>query len=152
MGWISFQKKWLLLLLLVIFSVSTAIAFFIRSAFDSCDPRPEEQIRFKAPAGSFQNPLGFMRSKLVLLVSHELSLSGESLCSPFYFFYFLFMVNSWFYSVLVVTHMRKCQLWIIWVDKLVGLTCKWLWNEIGYTLRVEFAFIWRIRIAPDHDF
>lgn len=82
LGWVSFQKKWLLLLILVIFSLSTAIAFFLRSAFDSCDSHPEERIHFKAPTGSIQNPLGFMRSKLVLLVSHELSLSGDSLFYP----------------------------------------------------------------------
>ncbi|XP_077244264.1 uncharacterized protein LOC143884527 isoform X2 [Tasmannia lanceolata] len=81
-GWISFQKKWLFLLLLI-FSISTVIAFVIRAAFDSCHPISSEamadQTRFSTKSGSFTNPLDFMRSKLVLLVSHELSLSGGPL-------------------------------------------------------------------------
>ncbi|XP_077253547.1 uncharacterized protein LOC143892659 isoform X2 [Tasmannia lanceolata] len=80
-GLISLQKKWLFLLL-VIFSISTAIAFVIKYAFDSCHPLSEamaDQIPFSTNGGSFENPLDFMRSKLVLLVSHELSLSGGPL-------------------------------------------------------------------------
>ncbi|KAJ8634325.1 hypothetical protein MRB53_027661 [Persea americana] len=105
LGWVSFQKKWLLLLILVIFSLSTAIAFFLRSAFDSCDPHPEERIHFKAPTGSFQNPLGFMRSKLVLLVSHELSLSG----GPLLLMELAFLLRSVGAHVVWITNQKQVE-------------------------------------------
>ncbi|KAK3026538.1 hypothetical protein RJ639_041835 [Escallonia herrerae] len=78
------QKRWLLLLLATL-SVSTAIAFIIRAAFDSSCDRPFDVMtekRFQQgppppPIGAAaSSPLSFMKSKLVLLVSHELSLSG----------------------------------------------------------------------------
>ncbi|XP_057952689.1 uncharacterized protein LOC131146871 [Malania oleifera] len=82
-GWVGFQKRWLLLLLLML-CVSTVIAFIIRAAFDSCDRhlKVAAEKRFSrppSPVGSTPNPLSFMKSKLVLLVSHELSLSGGPL-------------------------------------------------------------------------
>ncbi|KAM7516200.1 hypothetical protein LguiA_005783 [Lonicera macranthoides] len=80
-----FMKRWFLLLL-VMLSVTTAIAFIIRSASDfSCDRHLAVQLekRFNtAPTpqiGATSNPLSFMKSKRVLLVSHELSLSGGPL-------------------------------------------------------------------------
>uniref|UniRef100_A0A1D1Y888 Lipopolysaccharide core biosynthesis mannosyltransferase lpsB n=1 Tax=Anthurium amnicola TaxID=1678845 RepID=A0A1D1Y888_9ARAE len=81
---ISLRKRWLLLLL-VVFSVSTAVIFFVRGAFDSCDlrrevPDPRRVVSVATPAGRREkNPLEFMRTKRVLLVSHELSLSGGPL-------------------------------------------------------------------------
>lgn len=63
----------------------SAIIFFIKAAYDSCNAHgyvqtesftrlsPSPPIRFQ------ENPLAFMKSKLVLLVSHELSLSGGPL-------------------------------------------------------------------------
>uniref|UniRef100_A0A6M2EVM8 Glycosyl transferase family 1 domain-containing protein n=1 Tax=Populus davidiana TaxID=266767 RepID=A0A6M2EVM8_9ROSI len=89
-GWAppSVQKRWLLTLLIML-SVSTLIAFFIKSAFDSCDPPHPHNFDVAVsnkPAKFFSNsikkapsPLSFMKSKLVLLVSHELSLSGGPL-------------------------------------------------------------------------
>ncbi|XP_010254704.1 PREDICTED: uncharacterized protein LOC104595609 [Nelumbo nucifera] len=80
-GWITFQKRWLLMLL-VVFSISTAIVFVIRAALDSCDRHFEDadgRIHLTTQISSISNPLGFMKSKLVLLVSHELSLSGGPL-------------------------------------------------------------------------
>ncbi|KAI3767973.1 hypothetical protein L2E82_18402 [Cichorium intybus] len=90
---LCFQKKRWLLLLLAMVSISTAVAFIIRAAYDSsCDHQ-----HFDAPIKSNQfqstektkdtaptqigvtSPLSFMKSKLVLLVSHELSLSGGPL-------------------------------------------------------------------------
>ncbi|KAI3500026.1 hypothetical protein L1887_35841 [Cichorium endivia] len=90
---LCFQKKRWLLLLLAMVSISTAVAFIIRAAYDSsCDRQ-----HFDAPIKSNQfqstektkdpaptqigvtSPLSFMKSKLVLLVSHELSLSGGPL-------------------------------------------------------------------------
>ncbi|KAL4644326.1 hypothetical protein ACB092_02G157500 [Castanea dentata] len=86
-GWASlhFHKRWLLPLLLML-SISTLIAFFIRSAFDSsCDrsllsvlDKPGN-VKSASPIGNTPSPLAFMKSKLVLLVSHELSLSGGPL-------------------------------------------------------------------------
>ncbi|KAK3025001.1 hypothetical protein RJ639_044610, partial [Escallonia herrerae] len=81
------QKRWLLVLLATL-SVSTAIAFIIRAAFDSSCDRPfdvmaEKRFRQGPPplpiGAAASSPLSFMKSKLVLLVSHELSLSGGPL-------------------------------------------------------------------------
>ncbi|XVF62111.1 hypothetical protein PTKIN_Ptkin08bG0191000 [Pterospermum kingtungense] len=90
------QKRWLLALLLML-SVSTVIAFFIRAAFDSCDRNVSGAVSAGSAIGSARNaiqiadkrasqiaaanpsPLSFMKSKIVLLVSHELSLSGGPL-------------------------------------------------------------------------
>ncbi|KAJ6413181.1 hypothetical protein OIU84_006059, partial [Salix udensis] len=85
-GWAppSVQKRWLLTLLIML-SVSTLIALLIKSAFDSCDPPHPRNFHVDAsnqPVKDFPksiktapSPLSFMKSKLVLLVSHELSLS-----------------------------------------------------------------------------
>ncbi|KAA3474408.1 UDP-Glycosyltransferase superfamily protein [Gossypium australe] len=84
------QKRWLLALLLML-TVSTVIAFFIRAAFDSCDRNVSVDnvissardsvlvVDKRAPqiAAAKPSPLSFMKSKIVLLVSHELSLSGS---------------------------------------------------------------------------
>uniref|UniRef100_A0A803PFG9 Glycosyl transferase family 1 domain-containing protein n=1 Tax=Cannabis sativa TaxID=3483 RepID=A0A803PFG9_CANSA len=84
-GWVASQKRWLLAFL-VMLSVSTLIAFFIRAAFDTCDrnldvvdKRPSTVPYSDFIVGASPNPLKFMKSKLVLLVSHELSLSGGPL-------------------------------------------------------------------------
>ncbi|KAL6982739.1 hypothetical protein U1Q18_016129 [Sarracenia purpurea var. burkii] len=81
---IPLQKRWPLMIL-VLFSLSTAIVFFIRASSDSCTSRHGEDnnngnhIHVTAQVGSLASPLSFMKSKLVLLVSHELSLSGGPL-------------------------------------------------------------------------
>lgn len=89
---LCFQKKRWLLLLLAMLSISTAVAFIIRAAYDSsCDRQhfdaPVNDNRFQStektkerapPQIGVASPLSFMKSKLVLLVSHELSLSGNS--------------------------------------------------------------------------
>ncbi|XP_057994106.1 uncharacterized protein LOC110668524 isoform X3 [Hevea brasiliensis] len=78
-------QKRCLFALLIMLSISTVIAFLIKAAFDSCDRRLEVA---QKPLRSFSNalsvntppnPLTFMKSKRVLLVSHELSLSGGPL-------------------------------------------------------------------------
>lgn len=83
-----FRKRWLTVVaLLVMVSVTTAIAFIVRASLESsCDCRlyATNQKRYNAspeltkPIGVAvtQSPLSFMKSRLVLLVSHELSLSG----------------------------------------------------------------------------
>lgn len=71
-------------------SISTAIAFFIRAALDPCDRHLEVSDKKRVQSQSVpriatkSSPLSFMKSKLVLLVSHELSLSGIYI----YIFYF----------------------------------------------------------------
>ncbi|CAH8385532.1 unnamed protein product [Eruca vesicaria subsp. sativa] len=85
--WLTTQKKkrWPLMILLVL-SVSTVGMILVRSAFDSCSVNGNRCGRFVAEKEETSgikigspNPLGFMKSKLVLLVSHELSLSGGPL-------------------------------------------------------------------------
>lgn len=87
-AWIMQKKKKWSLMVLALFSLSTAMVFLMRSAFDSCNAnsssrfeegrdRAAEAVRVvRNHAGP--NPLQFMKSKLVLLVSHELSLSGNN--------------------------------------------------------------------------
>lgn len=91
-AWTGVQKKRWPLMILVLFSLSTAMVFFIRSAYDSCpvssSSRSSTGEHFVGRNGvdssdigqaKKPNPLDFMKSKLVLLVSHELSLSGGPL-------------------------------------------------------------------------
>lgn len=92
-SWITMHKKRWPLMIFALFTLSTVMVFFMRSAFDSCHSTPsgtdnhfrEANEVQKAPIHSVSqsqtpsiapNPLYFMKSKLVLLVSHELSLSG----------------------------------------------------------------------------
>lgn len=105
---IPVQKRWSLMILLCI-ALSTAVAFFIGASFSSCNSRDySDNHNFDNPIRSFnsqgapsqkeENPLSFMKSKLVLLVSHELSLSGTLLAS---FFAVFFLIQAWFSRVLV---------------------------------------------------
>ncbi|KAL9464549.1 hypothetical protein AB3S75_002204 [Citrus x aurantiifolia] len=82
--WVPLTKRWILALLIML-SISTAIAFFIRAALDPCDRHLEVSDEKRVQSQSLpriatkSSPLSFMKSKLVLLVSHELSLSGGPL-------------------------------------------------------------------------
>ncbi|XP_021284575.1 uncharacterized protein LOC110416806 isoform X1 [Herrania umbratica] len=99
-AWIAIQQKrrWPLMILILL-SLSTAMAFLIRSTFDSCPisssnnvshfvrekqdgggggGSTDDRLNGNARAPSL-NPLDFMKSRLVLLVSHELTLSGGPL-------------------------------------------------------------------------
>ncbi|KDO71022.1 hypothetical protein CISIN_1g011779mg [Citrus sinensis] len=82
--WVPLTKRWILALLIML-SISTAIAFFIRAALDPCDRHLEVSDKKRVQSQSVpriatkSSPLSFMKSKLVLLVSHELSLSGGPL-------------------------------------------------------------------------
>ncbi|KAI8032904.1 N-acetyl-alpha-D-glucosaminyl L-malate synthase [Camellia lanceoleosa] len=86
-GWLALQKQRWLFPLLVGLSVTTALAFILRASFDSpCDHRPRfpavpdnKRFPFPLPTQTPPNPLTFMKSKRVLLVSHDLSLSGGPL-------------------------------------------------------------------------
>lgn len=79
------KKRWPLIILALV-SISTAMVFFMRTTFDSCsgfgnrrfvgENGIDSQIRSTQIERKVPNPLDFMKSKLVLLVSHELSLSG----------------------------------------------------------------------------
>lgn len=89
-AWMGMQKKKWYLVVLALFSLSTAMVFFMRTAFDSCNAntssrfeegrdQASEVVHSASQAGSGGlSPLDFMKSKRVLLVSHELSLSGKS--------------------------------------------------------------------------
>ncbi|RAL47961.1 hypothetical protein DM860_015748 [Cuscuta australis] len=84
------RRGHLVFALLVMLSVTTVIAFLIRGGIDSCDCRrgvgsgkvfggSVQDFKQSGPAGIRGSPLSFMKSKHVLLVSHELSLSGGPL-------------------------------------------------------------------------
>lgn len=75
------RKRWALMVLLFL-SVSTVCMILVRSSFETCSISSQfvEEKNGESSAAKFQsNPLDFMKSKLVLLVSHELSLSGGPL-------------------------------------------------------------------------
>jgi hypothetical protein len=85
--WATLQKKRWPLMILLVLSVSTVGMILVRSTFDSCsvsgkrcsrEKEDNSDIKIQSVSGSL-NPLEFMKSKLVLLVSHELSLSGGPL-------------------------------------------------------------------------
>ncbi|XP_030950601.1 uncharacterized protein LOC115974395 isoform X2 [Quercus lobata] len=99
-AWVAIQKKRWPLLILALLSLFTAMLFFTRTSFDSCATNStssatsnsivinnnrfgeEEKDKFtnvQIQSKAAPNPLDFMKSKLVLLVSHELSLSGGPL-------------------------------------------------------------------------
>ncbi|PON90965.1 Glycosyl transferase [Trema orientale] len=78
-AWMGIQKKRWALMALALFSLSTAIVFFMRTAFDSCSAGYGGGEEREAEVGLEPNPLEFMKSRLVLMVSHELSLSGGPL-------------------------------------------------------------------------
>ncbi|KAK9129785.1 hypothetical protein Sjap_010272 [Stephania japonica] len=66
----------------LVFTVSTALVLLMRTSFDLCDRHfkdNESLSRLTAQVSSNASPLDFMNSKLVLMVSHELSLSGGPL-------------------------------------------------------------------------
>ncbi|KAH8479719.1 hypothetical protein H0E87_031448 [Populus deltoides] len=82
-AWNTMQKKRWTLMILALFTLLTlTFFFFTRSAFNSCNSTDHFQAQIQSASqtsSSGPNPLGFMKSKLVLLVSHELSLSGGPL-------------------------------------------------------------------------
>lgn len=85
--WVMMQRKRWPLTVLLFLSVSTIGVILVRSSFESCSVNGQfvEKMNGDSSGMKFQsNPLGFMKSKLVLLVSHELSLSGTNLISYFY--------------------------------------------------------------------
>lgn len=116
-AWITMQKKkrWQLMIL-VLFTLSTAMLFFIRSTANSCNTSSittkttTTATHFNSDEEKASNPLNFMKSKLVLLVSHELSLSGNISTSEFLFV-------SW------ENYLRLIKLSIQ-----VGHCCWWSWH------------------------
>uniref|UniRef100_A0A7C9FEB8 Uncharacterized protein n=1 Tax=Opuntia streptacantha TaxID=393608 RepID=A0A7C9FEB8_OPUST len=89
LGLSSHKKKTWGLMILALFSVSTLIVILMRATIsDSCadsirdyrkDSTQREIPGFSSSSRASSSPLYFMKSKLVLLVSHELSLSDSSL-------------------------------------------------------------------------
>ncbi|XP_039124542.1 uncharacterized protein LOC120260978 [Dioscorea cayenensis subsp. rotundata] len=118
-GWISLQSKRLLLLLLVVFSVSTVVALFVRNINEACETRRDAAVSSSYGGGRVQlspppvvaageglkSPLGFMRSKFVVLVSHELSLSG----GPLLLMELAFLLRSAGASVVWVTYQKPSE-------------------------------------------
>lgn len=79
-GCMAVRKQWILVSLLIL-SLSTAFFLIFRSAFDVDEENHQEKLRIPLHESTVRisNALDFMKSKLVLLVSHELSLSGGPL-------------------------------------------------------------------------
>ncbi|KAL1210137.1 hypothetical protein V5N11_029562 [Cardamine amara subsp. amara] len=82
--WVMIQRKRWPLMVLLFLSVSTIGVILVRSSFESCKFSgqfvEEKNVYSISSSAKFRsNPLDFMKSKLVLLVSHELSLSGGPL-------------------------------------------------------------------------
>jgi hypothetical protein len=70
------RTRLLLLLLVAVAASASTVGFLLRGALrDPCDAHGDHA----SVAAASGSPLEFMRSKLVLLVSHELSLSGNLL-------------------------------------------------------------------------
>ncbi|KAF6144161.1 hypothetical protein GIB67_004834 [Kingdonia uniflora] len=112
-GWNNtFQKRWILMLL-AIFSISTAIVIVIRASSVSCDPQFERttttdnriQVPTTTQIGNVKDPLSFMKSKLVLLVSHELSLSG----GPLLLMELAFLLRSVGANVVWITNQKTSE-------------------------------------------
>lgn len=107
-------------------SVSTVTVLLMRSNnSDSCNTNhftvaQDNQIRSPVQlTNAASSPLIFMKSKLVLMVSHELSLSGALLHThiDFRFLFFIFKKNSvWWESNMDWTHLQA------------GLCCWWSWR------------------------
>lgn len=114
-GCLPFQKRCLFVLLIML-SISTVIAFLIKAAFDSCDRRLEvahkplhsslNALSTKTPP----NPLTFMKSKQVLLVSHELSLSGILFILLFIFWVFELSFSVKYFQI--GNNLRLNPLWL----------------------------------------
>lgn len=123
-GSIPLLNKRFVLFVVVILSVSTVLVCFIRGASAPCDPprnglaaavdRAQLPRHSDVDVGARKNPLGFMRTKLVLLVSHELSLSGIFF---FFFFGFLDFLDLDYYSSLELNRgqwsTNLCFYWLI---------------------------------------
>ncbi|KAH7566349.1 hypothetical protein JRO89_XS08G0141300 [Xanthoceras sorbifolium] len=80
--WVPLLQNRYLLALLVMLSVSTLVAFFVRAALDACDRNLEvadKRVKTVPQIAVKPSPLSFMKSNRVLLVSHQLSLSGGPL-------------------------------------------------------------------------
>ncbi|XP_047168902.1 uncharacterized protein LOC124837544 [Vigna umbellata] len=82
----AMRSKKCVLTILALFALSTLILLFIRTSSDSCNTAllqlgylEPSQTRIESSSEANSNPLRFMKSKLVLMVSHELSLSGGPL-------------------------------------------------------------------------
>ncbi|KAI4321610.1 hypothetical protein MLD38_034973 [Melastoma candidum] len=93
-AWLTLQRKNWPLVMVTLLSLLTAIVLVAKSSSSlpvtcSCDrasdgeagevPLVRESVPSRGESRGRSSPLGFMKSKLVLLVSHELSLSGGPL-------------------------------------------------------------------------
>ncbi|KAG4931742.1 hypothetical protein JHK84_048736 [Glycine max] len=80
-AWLAMRSKTCALTLLALLSLSTLTLLFLRTTSDSCTQPQVRNLDALQPRtdSKLPNPLEFMKSKLVLMVSHELSLSGGPL-------------------------------------------------------------------------
>ncbi|XP_020588794.1 uncharacterized protein LOC110030426 [Phalaenopsis equestris] len=110
----ALQKRKRLLLLFSAVCITAAAFFCFRATLDTCDCRRDSVVssaavdsaRLLAPVGNVEkNPLDFMRSKLVLLVSHELSLSG----GPLLLMELAFLLRNVGAQVIWVTYQKPAE-------------------------------------------
>ncbi|GMH04174.1 hypothetical protein Nepgr_006013 [Nepenthes gracilis] len=111
---IAFYKKWLLMIL-ALFSVSTLIVLVLRATSDSCNDRRYDKYHYISKdslspsqiptASNAVSPLNFMKSKLVFLVSHELSLSG----GPLLLMELAFLLRGVGAEVVWITHQKPME-------------------------------------------
>lgn len=132
-AWMAMPKnKWPLMLVLL-FSLPTVMVILIRFTSDSCatstenfgakDNQKQAQTHSTVQVGNVApSPLEFMKSKLVLMVSHELSLSG--------------FISNHLFSVRVLGQ--------VWEKQIVNyILISSLKNVGGPLLLMELAFLLR---------
>lgn len=127
------KKRWPLMLMAFL-SVSTLMVLFMRpNNSDSCNTKhfgaQQNQIRSSVQLGTAAppgpSPLDFMKSKLVLVVSHELSLSG--------FFIIIISRIKYLFFFLSVWREMKTR---------IGFTHRWAFAADGVSVSVEGRWFW----------
>lgn len=113
-GSFTLQKKKRFIVLFVALCLSTAAFFCFRGTLDTCDSHSDsvaasvvvDRASIMAPDGNVEkNPMDFMRSKLVLLVSHELSLSG----GPLLLMELAFLLRNAGAQVIWITYQKSAE-------------------------------------------
>lgn len=134
------KKRWPLMLLAFL-SVSTLMVLFMRpNNSDSCNTKhfgaQQNQIRSSVQLGTAAppgpSPLDFMKSKLVLVVSHELSLSGFFIIIISrikYLFFFFRFDEKWRHGLDSLTGGPLLLMELAFLLRGVGSDVVWITNQ-----------------------